>query len=93
MSDIDGLYSADPHKDPNAILISEVHELTNEILALAEGAGSLLGTGGMITKLNAAKIATASGCDMIITNGAHPEQLYDIIDGKAVGTRFFARKV
>lgn len=93
MSDIDGLYSADPHKDPNATLISEVHELTNEILALAEGAGSSLGTGGMITKLNAAKIATASGCDMIITNGAHPEQLYDIIDGKAVGTRFFARKV
>ena len=92
MSDIDGLYSADPHKDPNATLISEVHELTDDIMSLGEGAGTALGTGGMITKLNAAKIATSSGCDMIITNGARPEQLYDIIDGKAVGTRFFARK-
>ena len=92
MSDIDGLYSADPHKDPNATLISEVHELTDEIMSLGEGAGTALGTGGMITKLNAARIATTSGCDMIITNGARPEQLYDIIDGKAVGTRFFARK-
>ena len=93
MSDIDGLYSADPHKDPNATLISEVHELTDEIMSLGEGAGTALGTGGMITKLNAARIATTSGCDMIITNGARPEQLYDIIDGKAIGTRFFARKV
>lgn len=92
MSDIDGLYSTDPHKDPNATLISEVHELTDDIMSLGEGAGTALGTGGMITKLNAAKIATSSGCDMIITNGARPEQLYDIIDGKAVGTRFFARK-
>ena len=92
MSDIDGLYSADPHKDPNATLISEVHELTDEIMSLGEGAGTALGTGGMITKLNAARIATTSGCDMIITNGTRPEQLYDIIDGKAVGTRFFARK-
>lgn len=92
MSDIDGLYSADPHKDSNAKLISTVLELTDDIMALGDGAGSSRGTGGMITKLNAAKIATASGCDMIITNGARPEQLYDIIDGKSVGTRFYARK-
>lgn len=92
MSDIDGLYSADPHKNPDAKLISTVRELTDDIIALGDGAGSSRGTGGMITKLNAAKIATASGCDMIITNGARPEQLYDIIDGKSVGTRFYARK-
>lgn len=93
LSDIDGLYSADPHKNPDAKLISEVHELTDEIMALGEGAGSALGTGGMITKLNAAKIATEAGCDMIITNGTTPELLYNIIDKKPFGTRFFAKKV
>ena len=92
LSDIDGLYSADPRKDENAKLIPEVHELSEEILALAGGAGSKLGTGGMETKLRAAKIATESGCDMIITNGAYPERLYSIIDEKPVGTRFFAGK-
>ena len=91
LSDIDGLYTADPRVDPEARLIDEVRELTDGIMALGGDVGSSLGTGGMVTKLRAAKIATESGCDMIIANGAYPERLYDIFDGKAVGTRFFAR--
>ena len=91
MSDIDGLYTADPHKDKNATLINEVKAITPEIEALCGGAGSALGTGGMITKINAAKIATEAGCDMIITNGAFPKVLYDIADGKQVGTKFYRK--
>ena len=91
LSDIDGLYTGDPHKDSTASLIPEVRELNDSILALAGDAGSSLGTGGMQTKLRAAKIATAAGCDMIISNGAYPENLYSIVDGESVGTRFFAK--
>lgn len=91
MSDIDGLYTADPHKDPTASLIPEIRELTPEIMALGGDAGSTLGTGGMKTKLRAAEICTANGTDMIITNGQNPYILYDIADGKSVGTRFIAR--
>ncbi|MBR5818013.1 MAG: glutamate 5-kinase [Clostridia bacterium] len=93
LSDIDGLYTADPHRDPLAMLIPEVHEITPEIEALGGGAGSNLGTGGMVTKIRAAKIATAAGCDMIIANGSFPELLYNVMDGRAAGTRFFAKKV
>lgn len=88
LSDIDGLYSADPRTDPTARLLTRVDALTPEILAMAGGAGSWQGTGGMATKLSAAKIATAAGCDMVITNGAHPENLYDIVEGKETGTKF-----
>ena len=91
LSDIDGLYTGDPHKDSTASLIPEVRELNDSILALAGDAGSSLGTGGMQTKLRAAKIATAAGCDMIISNGAIPENLYSIVDGEPIGTRFFAK--
>lgn len=93
MSDIDGLYTADPHQDPSAQLIPEVHELTPEIMALAGGEGSSLGTGGMKTKLRAAEICGEQGCDMVILNGSKPELLYDLFEGKSVGTRFFGRKV
>lgn len=89
LSDIDGLYTGDPKRDPSATLISEVKAITPEIEALGGGAGSELGTGGMQTKLRAAKIATEAGCDMIIANGAYPELLYAIMDGESVGTRFF----
>ena len=65
-----------------------LEEVTPEIESLAGGKGSELATGGMETKLRAAKMATAQGCDMVITNGEHPERLYDIVEGKAVGTRF-----
>ena len=92
LSDIDGLYTADPRKNTDATLISEVRELTPEIMALAGKAGSSLGTGGMETKLRAARIATEAGCDMIITNGAYPERLYKILDGEPVGTRFYSVK-
>ena len=92
LSDIDGLYTADPRKNKDATLISEVKAITPEIEALGGGAGSSLGTGGMVTKIRAAKIATKSGCDMIIANGAYPELLYDITDGKSVGTRFYAEE-
>ena len=92
LSDIEGLYTADPRKDPQAKLIPVVEEVTPEIEALAGGVGSSLGTGGMATKLRAAKMVTAQGCDMVITNGEHPERLYDIAQGKDVGTRFLAHK-
>ena len=92
LSDIEGLYTADPRKDPNAKLIPTVEEVTPEIEALAGGVGSSLGTGGMATKLRAAKMVIAQGCDMVITNGEHPERLYDIAEGKDVGTRFVAHK-
>ena len=91
LSDIDGLYTADPRKDPSAKLIPVVDAVTPEIEALAGGVGSGLAVGGMATKLRAAKMATAAGCDMIIANGEHPEILYDVAEGKAVGTRFVGR--
>ena len=88
LSDIDGLYTADPHRDPAAELIPLVTRLDEHIYSLAGGNGSALGTGGMVTKLNAAKICLACGCDMVIANGADPLHLYDITDGKPVGTKF-----
>ena len=92
LSDIDGLYTADPHTDPTATLITDIEEIGPEILALAGGAGSHLGTGGMATKLHAAQLCTAAGCDMVIANGAVPAVLYDIADGKRVGSRFRGKR-
>lgn len=92
LSDIDGLYTADPHKDPSARLIPRVEALTEEVLALGGGKGSALGTGGMATKLHAAQIATQAGIDMMIANGDRPERLYEIVEGQPVGTRFVGRK-
>ena len=92
LSDIEGLYTADPHTHADAKLIPVVEEITPEIEALAGGAGSSLGTGGMLTKISAAKRATAAGADMIITNGARADVLYDIVEGKPVGTRFIGKK-
>ena len=90
-SDIDGLYTADPHKDSNAKLIKRVEEIDSGIESLAGGKGTELGTGGMVTKITAAKICMACGCDMIITNGNNPTSLYDIVEGKEVGTRFVGK--
>lgn len=92
LSDIDGLYTADPHTHPEATLIAEIPEITREIWDLAGGAGSSLGTGGMATKLQAASICTKSGCDMVIANGAEPAILYDIAEGKPVGSRFRGKR-
>ncbi|MBR6349682.1 MAG: glutamate 5-kinase [Lachnospiraceae bacterium] len=88
LSDIEGLYTADPKKDADAQLISEVSEITDEIRALAGEKGTMLGTGGMVTKLQAAEICMGAGITMIIANGSVPENLYDIMDGKPVGTKF-----
>ena len=88
LSDIDGLYDSDPHENPNARLIPVVERLDDHIRALAGGSGSSLGTGGMVTKLQAAQIATEAGCEMVIANGSKPEVLYDIAAGRPAGTRF-----
>ena len=92
LSDIDGLYTADPHTHPEATLIAEIPEITRDIWDLAGGAGSGLGTGGMTTKLQAASICVNSGCDMVIANGADPAILYDIAEGKPVGSRFRGKR-
>ena len=88
LSDIDGLYTADPHSDPEAKLIHRVHKIDEEIMALAGVSSTTLGTGGMVTKLRAAEICLRCGCDMVIANGCNPDLLYDILDGKQVGTYF-----
>ena len=88
LSDIDGLFTADPHTDSNAKLLHKVEKITPEIEAMIGGAGTKLGTGGMITKIKAAKMTTARGIDMVIANGKDPDILYDILEGKEIGTRF-----
>ncbi len=91
LTDIDGLYTADPRKDPDAKHIDLVEKLDQHIMELGGGSGSSLGTGGMATKLQAAKIATTAGCDMVIVDGSEPIVLYDVVEGKQVGTRFVSK--
>lgn len=91
LSDIDGLHTADPHCVADAALISEVTEIDEHIMELAGSKGSELATGGMVTKLHAAKICMEDGIDMIIANGSNPAILYDIFDGEPVGTRFIGK--
>lgn len=91
VSDIEGLYTADPHKCKNAKLISVV-ENVEDVISLGEGSVSVLGTGGMQTKLQAAKLVTNAGIDMVITNGANPQLIYDIVEGKNAGTRFLKKE-
>ncbi len=88
LSDINGLYDADPRLYPNARLINRIEEIDETIYALAGGAGSRRGTGGMKTKLRAAALATAQGIDTVITNGKAPEALYEIVKGNKAGTLF-----
>ncbi len=87
LSDIDGFYNGNP-ADPESELIPVVDEITEEIRKCAGGEGTRRGTGGMITKLNAAELVSQSGIDMVITNGQNPQNLYDIVQGKSVGTLF-----
>ena len=91
LSDIDGLYTADPRTNPDASLIPVVDAITPEILSLAGGSGTSLGSGGMATKLKAAQLAMDAGMDMVITNGENPEILYALLEGKPIGTRFIGR--
>ena len=88
LSDIDGLYTNDPHFNPDAKLLSRINKIDESVLALAGVSSTTQGTGGMVTKLHAAEICLSCGCDMVIANGSRPENLYDILDGKAVGTTF-----
>ena len=92
LSDIDGLFDGDPRKNPDAKLIDAVEKIDEHIISLGGGSGSNLGTGGMATKLRAAQMATAAGCEMVIANGQSPEVLYDVVAGKRVGTRFLAKR-
>ena len=90
LSDIDGLYDSDPHKNPDAHFIPVVTEIDESIEEMAGGAGSKLGTGGMATKINAAKIANDAGIDMIIMNGNNPDKLYGLFENDETGTIFIS---
>lgn len=91
LSDVEGLYEGDPRKNANARLIPVVEAL-EDVSVHAGGAGSRFGTGGMVTKLAAAKIATEHGIDMVITDGSEPQRLYKILDGESVGTLFKSKQ-
>ena len=91
LSDIDGLYSGNPREDENAYLIPVVEEISDELMAIADTKGSTRGTGGMVTKLHAAQIATEAGIDTIVMNGAQPEDIYRLLDGRQTGTYFKAK--
>ena len=93
LSDIDGLYDRNPAADPGARLVPEVSVIDDALLATAGGAGSGLGTGGMLTKLHAARIVQRAGGDTYIINGKHPALLYDLMDGRSVGTHFLGEGV
>ena len=92
LSDVNGLYDSDPRTNPDAKLIDRVETLDESVYAIAGGAGTSRGTGGMIAKLNAAKIVTSVGIPMFILNGEDPEILYTLLDGGHVGTYFCADK-
>ena len=92
LSDVDGLFTANPQENPDAKLISEVHEITPEIEGLAGGAGTAGGTGGMVTKLAAAKIAMSAGVTMVIARGDRIGVMREVLSGEPVGTVFHARE-
>ncbi|MDP4177608.1 MAG: glutamate 5-kinase [Bacillota bacterium] len=92
LSDIDGLFDANPKENPNAKVISFVDEITDDIVNVAGGAGTSLGTGGMATKIKAAKIAISSGTAMVIANGENPKIISDILTGNEIGTWFKAEE-
>ncbi|MCL2508601.1 MAG: glutamate 5-kinase [Oscillospiraceae bacterium] len=91
LSDIDGLFSANPSEDESAVLIPIVREIDESVYCIAGGSSSSVGTGGMATKITAAKIATDAGIETVVMNGANPEDIYRAIDGRQVGTQFLAR--
>ena len=93
LSDIDGLFTANPATNPGARLIPRVTEIDDSLRAIAEGAGSLRGTGGMATKISAASICFENDCTMAIINGAYPERIYSLLEGGAVGTLFMKEEI
>ena len=92
LSDIDGFYNSDPKTNGDSKMYSIIEEITPELEKYAGGAGSKIGTGGMITKLSAAKIATSAGVDMVLCNGSDPEIISDVLNCKEVGTFFISNK-
>lgn len=92
LTDIDGLYDDNPNENEDAKLISQVDEITDELIAVSGGHGSRFSTGGMVTKLHAAQIAMDAGIDTIVMNGAAPESIYKALDGKQIGTFFTGKK-
>jgi len=92
LSDIDGLYSDDPKKNPDAVFIDQVDDLSDDLMSMGKDTNSDVGTGGMAAKLYAARIATHSGCDMVIANADRVEVVWDIMEGKHAGTLFTAHK-
>ena len=92
LSDVDGLYTANPQTHPDAKLVSRVEEITPEIEASAGGAGSSVGTGGMFTKIQAAKNATTSGINLVIASGSEKEAISRILEGEEVGTLFVSKE-
>ncbi len=92
MSDIDGLYTDDPRKNPEAVFIDTVEKLDEDLMSMGKGSSTDFGTGGMATKLSAATIASASGTDMIIANGGDFHNIHRIINGEHLGTLFLQDK-
>ena len=90
LTDIEGLYTANPRENPDAVLIERVEKIDDYILSVASGAGSSRGTGGMITKIHAAEIAVPNGVNMWIINGDNPDKMYRLLDGEKLGTYFKA---
>ena len=90
LSDIDGLYTADPHTHPDAVLLHRITKVDDTVRELAGVSSTEQGTGGMVTKLQAAEICLGCGCNMVIANGNNPDNLYAILDGKEIGTLFAA---
>ena len=91
LTDIDGLYDKNPNEDEYARIIPEVREITEGLFEIAGGKGSKFGTGGMITKLQAAQIATEAGIDTIVMNGRDPDNIYKVLEGHQVGTFFVSK--
>ena len=92
LTDIDGLYDSNPHKNPKAKKLEVVESITRSVMGMAAGTGSNRGTGGMITKLQAADYATKRGIEVYVINGENPKNIYSVFEGKNPGTKFLARK-
>lgn len=92
LSDIDGFYDSDPRSNDDAEMLSQIEEITPELEECAGGAGSKLGTGGMVTKITAAKRAVSAGVDMVLANGSEPNIVRDILEGKEIGTLFVGKQ-
>ena len=94
LTDIDGLYTDDPHNNPNAKFIGVVEKINEDLLQMGKGTtGSSVGTGGMATKLNAAQIATSAGTDMVIASGKDFHIIHRILDGRDIGTLFVGNRI